>query len=699
VIAVPTALASVTTGQKLPRPVQEQLDRLSLAQRPAALDLGHTAIIAGPGSGKTTTMVAKAAYLIALHGPKAVAMTTFTNAATREMRNRLEAVVGKDGVRGLLISTLHGAMRQTLKKDRALSRRALMGEHEAKLVQRRIVARLFGAEPDKAFAEEVLNAMGRLRSRYPRRTEPLSDSQADTIAAAVLAEYVSYLERENKFDLDELLKLSVESLVAGNSRPLDRKFLIVDEYQDTDETQHAWVKLHADAGCIVTIVGDDDQSIYGFRGSIGYRSMADFIASYKPACYEVTTTYRTAPVIMRAATNVIRHNRERLDKAVTSAVVDPPGTFDTAAFASGNPPVVNFYRMQADGSGFIPLSPDGSAVQAAPGDNGNCDAKDAQEASDKDRGANLRSSQLEAVTAVLTVYDRIQEGGGTGAILGRNNADLDLVEAMARAYRIPFYRPGSRSALSPEIVTGVTALLEAGYLPPSPERITRILDLVGFPAAEIDGVYQFMSSLAAAGNDDFLAHFYDPALYDQIDNVDDRTRLRHVRDLLLSWSDASLTYGRCASGEMESEFLALLEDVRAFVLSSRRAGEKIRYQIDLLFNMVAKSSGDIRERVQKMHYLLRKSERQEDEPQESAIYLGTLHSAKGLEFDSVWMIRASDRRTDDAEEERRLFYVGMTRAKTYLCISTSAVAPVFSPFVDESINAPNNDPAPALTAE
>lgn len=678
------ASPSVEIDAKLPPAVQKQLDRLSPAQRPAALDLGHTAIIAGPGSGKTTTMVAKASYLIALYGPRAVAMTTFTNAATKEMRTRLEAVVGKDGTRGLLISTLHGAMRQTLQKDRALSRRTLMGEHEAKTVQRRMVARLLGGEPDKQFSEEILNAMGRLRSRYPRRNEPLSDAQEDVVAAEVLANYLDYLAHENKTDLDELLKLSVESIVAGDSQPLNRKFLIVDEYQDTDETQHAWVKLHAESGCMVTIVGDDDQSIYGFRGSIGYRSMADFIQSFSPSCYEVTTTYRTAPVIMRAATNVIRHNRERLDKNVVSAVLEPEGTFDTATFTSGCPPTINFYRMRSDGLGFSPLSP--AVSDAGGGDEGVGNVQDGSvdPETENDGGRKIHSAMMEAITAVLTVYDRMQNGGGTGAILGRNNAEIDLVEAMARAYQIPFYRSGSRSALSPEIVTGVTALLEAGYLPLSPDRISRILELMRFAAPVVDAVYQFMSEQVSSGKDDFLALLYDGELYDRIDAIDDRTRLRGVRDVLLSWSDASLIYGRCANDAMEAEFRSLLENLRAFVLSSQRAGEKVQFQINLLFGMIAKSTGDIRERVQKMLYLLRKSDRP-DETTESAVYLGTLHSAKGLEFDSVWMIRAYDRRTDDEDEERRLFYVGMTRAKSYLCISTSATKPTFSPFVDESL--------------
>jgi len=657
----------------VPETVASLLDRLSPAQRPAALDLGHTAIIAGPGSGKTTTMVAKAAYLISLYGPKAVAMTTFTNAATAEMRTRLQQVVGAGGVRGLLISTLHGAMRKTLQGDSAQSSRSLIGEHEAKALQKRFIYEVCGdlTDPD---TEELLNAIGRLRSRYPRRTEPLTQNEVDQAAAVILPRYLEFLEQENKMDLDEILKISVESIERGNSRPLQKKFLIVDEYQDTDETQHAWVKLHAQAGCKVTIVGDDDQSIYGFRGSIGYRSMADFISTFSPSCYEVTTTYRTAPLIMQAATNVIRHNPERLEKRIVSAVQGQAGTFDVIEFGLRHG--VRMMRMDDDCGRFLEAASVSDDEQDE--ECGDVDAENGD-----GQTVNVRAAELEAATAVMNMHRMMLDHGGRAAILGRNNADLNMAETIARFHAIPYYRPGGRAYLDPEIVTGITSIVECGFLPLTAARLAHVLELVRMPREYVRDIIEYVRQRMESDADDVVSILYEPTLYERMVELDQQTRLRQVRDILVSWTDTCLVYGRCANKGMEEEFLLALDQVRAFVMSAQHAGGNLRSQIGILFDMIAKSKGDLRERVQKMKFLLQKSKSEKEDGK--ALYLGTLHSSKGQEFDYVWILRCEDRNEEDSEEARRLLYVGMTRAKTYLCISSSSKSGI-SPMVFGSLS-------------
>jgi superfamily I DNA/RNA helicase len=660
--------------------VELLLGRLSDAQRPAATDEGHTVIVAGPGSGKTTTMVAKAVYLADKYGPENVAMVTFTRNATAEMKARVSRAIGKAAMDAMQISTLHVAMSGTLPNDQRTRNRKRLKPGEAASLLYSVIGAV-AKNRHYCKKEDVANAVTRLRSCYPQPLAPLSDSPIDTLAYDVLLAYQDMLQKQSLGDMDQMLKESVESLVSGVSRPLERKFLIVDEYQDTDETQHEWVKIHASSGLMTTIVGDDDQSIYAFRGSIGYRSMTDFMGSFEHRRYDIVTTYRTAPLIMGAALRMVGHNKERLEKRIESGADAGPGMVELRVYAKGCH--VLAMRLAPDGTGYYDLISGDSVADDLPGDLPGDYDPDALDAARAAGGAS--AAILEACGAVDRISALMRYGGGSGAILAKTNFQLGALEARARELGITFYRSGAGSFLDKSYVAETVALIRMGYEPPSPRSIGMVLSLLNFSDHNIAIIIKVMSDYGSAC--DPFSFLFDSGMFSRLDSLDDATKLRALRDRLEAWADIAITRGRCLTRQMCEEVSGHIMGLSDFIISMQNdrgsRSRHIAFMCDFIANRV---DGALAERVRKAQFIFGRDPNKSG-PGKDDLYLGTIHSAKGMEFDYVWMLRCNESPDDGEslqgdllpgdsgiEESRRVSYVGMTRAKSHLFMSAVSTA-------------------------
>ncbi|PKY09748.1 hypothetical protein B1757_13185 [Acidithiobacillus marinus] len=650
---------------------QSILARLSESQLPAALDEGHTVMVAGPGSGKTTTMVAKAAYLSEKYGPEKVAMLTFTRNAAQEMRERLGAAIGVHEAAAVHISTLHVAMGEIVSKVSKWKKRKRLRPGEALSMIHKSLDEAHGARLDNNQRARCFTAFNLIRSRYPLPDKPPDGNSETVIAYAAVVSYLESLKELNLTDYDSMLKDSVEALQMGLAKPMDRRFLIVDEYQDTDETQHEWIKIHARHGVMVTIVGDDDQSIYAFRGSIGYKSMVDFMESFPHNRYNVTTTYRTAPLIMKAATNMIGRNAQRLDKDVKSGVSSNPGVIEFRVYKRNG--LLQEARMSQDLSGFYTIdSGDMVTDEESCGDPDNdTDPQDDAESAAADVGG---AAYQEASAAVDYVAGLMQFEGGVGAILARTNFSLGMLEARARQIGIPYQRSGAGVFLDKPHISEALALISMGFELPNKKNVGMALSLYQITPASISQVIKVMGACGACADPfDFL---FDSELYAGLDTVDDATKLRAFREAIADWRDLVLTRGKCLTRDMIQEIQnglsALLSDV---CLYQSDKGKKLN-ELNFFFSFVGhKVDGSIQERVRSAARILG-GEPSTTNSDSRQLYIGTLHSAKGMEFDYVWLLRCNATDPQDGmdlvssiEEERRLFYVGMTRAKTHLFFS------------------------------
>lgn len=301
------------------------LEHLNPEQRDAVLHTdGPLLILAGAGSGKTRVIAYRIAYLIGsgLIQPSGVLAVTFTNKAAEEMRARVAALIGTDGS-GLWISTFHALCARLLRREApaiGLSRDFVIYDAADQLaVARQIVREL-------NFDEKLLQprvALARISHAKNRMEGPETlgsgrGSFRDEQIGRVYSRYVEVLRASNALDFDDLLLKTVELFEKSDStraRYADRfRYVMVDEYQDTNRPQYLLIKQLASGSRNLGVVGDPDQSIYKWRGA-DLRNILDFEQDFPEArIVRLERNYRSTQIILDAATAVIGQNRNRKEK-------------------------------------------------------------------------------------------------------------------------------------------------------------------------------------------------------------------------------------------------------------------------------------------------------------------------------------------------------------------------------------------------
>ncbi|WP_448505680.1 DNA helicase II [Immundisolibacter sp.] len=607
--------------------LERQIDRLNSPQREAVTAPGQIALVlAGAGSGKTRVLTHRIAWLIEVEraAPLEILAVTFTNKAAAEMRERIGQLVPLPP-RGMWVGTFHGIAHRLL---RAHWREAGLPETFQILDsddQQRLIKRLLREVGDETLRPAAVAAFINARKDEGQRARHV-DTQgfADRAALAELyRRYEAACERGGMVDFGELLLRSndlwVQQPVLRDHYRRRFRHILVDEFQDTNALQYAWLCNLAGPDTSLFAVGDDDQAIYGWRGA-KVENMREFERQFPNVkVVRLEQNYRSTGTILAAANALIAHNRERLGKNLWSDAGNGEPIHLYAAYneqdearfvveqievwaAAGNPraEVAILYRSNAQSRAFEEALMARRIKYRVYGGQRFFDRAEIRDA--------LAYLRLIANPADDTAFERVinQPPRGIG------DKTLDTLRSEARASGLSMWEV-------------LTRLLQGGGLP-------------GRTAAALGGFAQLIQTLRAACQGQPLT--------DQA--------LRVIRD-----SGLKDHHGKDVDGKGEGRVENLDELVNAASLFVNE--EEDLDDLTAFLSHAALEAGDA-----------------QGEAGADCVQLMTLHSAKGLEFRQVFLVGMeeglfpSQRSIDDParlEEERRLCYVGLTRARERLCVS------------------------------
>ena len=301
------------------------IETLNDKQKEAVLyNEGPLLIIAGAGAGKTKTLTTKIAYLIeeGFAMPYNILAITFTNKAAKEMKDRLFSLIG-DLAKQVQVSTFHSfglkLLRENYKKLGYEKNFVIMDSDDSLTVVKKIVKDL-GYDPKIYNPRAIRNKISSCKNEMmtPEMYERYAVSDYEKVILEVYKKYEEKLQKNNSVDFDDLLLLPIK-LFKENKEVLDRyqdqyQYILIDEYQDTNEAQYILSKLISAKNRKITCVGDDSQSIYSFRGA-NYKNILNFEKDYKDAkTILLEENYRSTTTILDAANQVIKNNKQRKDK-------------------------------------------------------------------------------------------------------------------------------------------------------------------------------------------------------------------------------------------------------------------------------------------------------------------------------------------------------------------------------------------------
>ena len=616
--------------------VSHLLDDLNPAQREAvSAPPGHYLVLAGAGSGKTRVLTHRIAWLNEVQGVPAhgILAVTFTNKAAGEMRARVDAQL-RHGARGMWIGTFHGIAHRLLRlhwNEAKLPEafQVLDSDDQLRLVKR--VAQQLELDDGRFPPRQIawwINAQ-KDEGRRPQHIQPGDDPWTDALRRAY-ALYQERCDRAGLVDFAELLLRAHELLrdnpaLLGHYRTRFRDIL-VDEFQDTNAIQYAFVRVLAGDSGRVFVVGDDDQAIYGWRGA-RVENVQQFLRDFPGArTIRLEQNYRSSANILNAANAVISHNPDRIGKQLWTDSGD------------GEPVDVYAAYNEMDEARFV----------------------------------------------VERIRQWVRDGGSwrEAAVLYRSNAQSRALEEVLLAEQVPYRVYGGMRFFERAEVKDTLAYLrlvasraddaafERTVNTPARGIGDRTLDEVRRRAREAQvSLWQAATSLVAenalaarARNavagflsliDALDAETTDLALKDRVDHVLARSGLRE------HWASES-------RGQLDAE--SRLENLDELVSVASRFS---RAELD-------DDQESMSELVAFLSYAALEAGEGQAQADEDGVQLMTLHSAKGLEFPLVFLVGVEEgvfpsskslEEQGRLEEERRLAYVGITRARQKLVMT------------------------------
>ncbi|HHY03655.1 MAG TPA: DNA helicase PcrA [Thermoanaerobacterales bacterium] len=604
------------------------LNDLNPEQKKAVIHTkGPLLILAGAGSGKTRVLTYKVAYILRTKTANArnIIAITFTNKAAREMKERVEQLL--PGKKGLLISTFHSAcvrfLRQDIDKLGYNRNFNIFDTQDQKVVIRECIAKM-NLDEKKYTPQSVLGYIGRAKDIL-KTPDECSDNAKDIRERTMAGLYKLYqkrLKENNALDFDDLIMKTVE-LFRQNPSVLSKyqeryQYILVDEYQDTNRAQYELIRMLAAKHRNLCVVGDDDQSIYGFRGA-DIRNILDFEEDFPDATViRLEQNYRSSQNILDAANNVIDHNFGRKRKTLWTE------------------------------------NPSGHKIGIA----------------------SLENEHDEAFFIAREIENMILKDGmeyKDFAVLYRTNAQSRVIEEVMVKMGIPYRMIGGMRFYERREIKDLLAYLRAIANPYDDVSLMRIINVPkrGIGEATIDK----LNNLADENNlriFDIIKMIEDTPLAAGVVN-----RVSKFRKLMIDFIDKSETmtisdliryvldetgYMKELTLENSPESISRIENLQEFV------GAAIEYE---------NRSSDIR-LEDFLAELALVSDVDKLEDGEQAVVLMTLHGAKGLEFPVVFLAGMDEGifpharcmlDADELEEERRLCYVGITRAKQRLYLT------------------------------
>ena len=586
----------------------------------------HALVLAGAGSGKTRVLTTRIAWLIKSDHvtPGGVLAVTFTNKAAREMMTRLTAMLPMNP-RGLWIGTFHGLANRLLRthhQEAGLPREFQILDMQDQLSAVKRLAKSLNVDEDRFPPRDLQRFINGqkdegLRARDVPAGDDLTRRQVEFFAA-----YDEQCQREGVADFAELLLRSYE-LLARNEILRDHyrarfRYILVDEFQDTNRLQYRWLKLFAGPASRLFAVGDDDQSIYGFRGA-NVGNLAEFEKEFsKGKVIRLEQNYRSQGNILDAANALISNNRNRLGKNLWTSA----GTGDPLRVFQGD--------SDADEARFI----------------------------------------AEEVGALRREGARLVDI----AVLYRSNAQSRVLEHALFGATIPYRVYGGLRFFERAEVKHALAYLR---LIASPADDTSFLRVANFPprgigarsmeqlqdAAKREGVSLFAAIDSSSGKGSQFKK-----LIEELKTETTGLSLPKTVEHVIHRSGLIEHYKNEREGADRIENLEeLVNAATAFVQDERGTDERSTEQGEEMSPLVAFLT----------HAALEAGDHQAAAGQD-ALQLMTVHSAKGLEFNAVFMSGLEEglfphdqslAEKDGLEEERRLAYVAITRARQRLYLS------------------------------
>lgn len=583
---------------------------LNEEQSAAFLDDQNTVVIACPGSGKTRLSIAKAVKYILTLGVDSVVMVTFSRAAADQMRSRLADRIGLQRAAKVKIGTYHGLCHELLRayyKANGQSYRVVKEGQSRKF--------MFGAR-DKVASnitnDEVLEGIARIKATY--LTDEEVAARTDPVAL-IFAEYQNTLAAFKGKDFGDLVREATRLMLQGKMRPFGCKHLLADEFQDSDKMQWLWLIAHSRVGSNIHAVGDDDQSIYGFRNAMGYLAFSGLVDEIGARQHFLSTNYRCGRDIVLVADQVISENVGRIPKQ---------------------------FKVGSSFPGQVLLS-------------------------------HYSDPALEAEAVILQFEELVDSGAikpitNEFAVMHRTNFGLDYLDMAAVGCKYKVVRDGGSNFMDRPHVAQAHATLLLGLSPRDRLGWATAVEIAGMSN---DGVNRF---------NDYIQHLSDKtdmedALYDKgwLDRLgkQDRTLFQQYRSVLMEWREtiSDLNESRAPDEDYEQPVIDVCEKL-SMLTTKRNAKRDINF---LGRTIASKLKGSLAARLKRVAQKEKPKEDEEGEAKSPVLRLMTLHSAKGLEFDACWVVGVNagslPMMDSDIEEERRLYYVGLTRAMVRIYIS------------------------------
>lgn len=591
---------------------------------------GPCLVLAGAGSGKTRVITNKIAYLVQQCGYKArnIAAVTFTNKAAREMKERVGQTLGKAESRGLMVSTFHtlglNIIRREYKQLGLKAGFSLFDDQDQLALLKELTEKQL--DGDKDLLRQLMSTISNWKNDMlsPDQAKAMAQGEQQQLFAFCYEMYHTQMRAYNALDFDDLILLPV-LLLRGQQEVRQRwqnriRYLLVDEYQDTNSSQYELVKLLVGERARLTVVGDDDQSIYSWRGAKPQNLVLLGQDFPNLRLIKLEQNYRSTSRILRAANILIANNPHVYEKSLFSEI------------------------------------PDGEKLKVIMAKN--------------------EEHEAEKVTAEIVAHKFLNRTHYRDyAILYRGNHQSRLIEKSLMQNRVPYKISGGTSFFARAEIKDIMAYLRVLV---NPDDDNAFLRIVNTPKREIGpATMEKLGSYANMRGKSLFECSFELGLEQHLSGRG-LDNLRRFTQWLVAISD------NAERGNTVEAVRSLVRDIHYEdwlyeTSSSAKAAEMRMKNVSELYAwIVADLEGDnydqeektLKEVVQRLT-LRDMMERGEDEDDSDAVQLMTLHASKGLEFPYVYMLGTEEgilpHQTsvdeDNVEEERRLMYVGITRAQ------------------------------------
>jgi DNA helicase-2/ATP-dependent DNA helicase PcrA len=610
------------------------LDGLNPVQREAAATTeGPVLIVAGPGSGKTRTLTHRIAYLLAAKKawPSQVLALTFTNKAAREMRDRVHRLVGAEEAKGIWMGTFHSVFARILRREAerlGYSRDfSIYDTGDSENIIKAQLAR-YGVDPKRYTPRSVRHRISGAKNQLvsPEEYQRLAADPFEEAVAKVYGPYNDALRRANALDFDDLLIKPIELFQRFPDVLADYrkrwKYLHIDEYQDTNRAQYQLAKLLAAEHQNLCVVGDDAQSIYAFRGA-DITNILSFQKDYPDAkTIRLEQNYRSTQKILKLADAIIKRNADQLDK--------------------------DLWTDNAEGEHVILM----------------------EALSEKDEAQKIERR-------IRDLHVRHGVPHREVAVLYRTNAQSRSIEDALRRGGIPYRIVGGLSFYARKEIKDALAYLRLVVNPNDQASVRRVINYPtrGIGAKTMERIEMFAAEQRLT-------------LWQALERAEDAgvgsRAANAIGEFTFLISRYASKANTGAADEIARELLAesgLLANLREEnTVESLARWENVQELISAVAEFTgahgnAEHTPTLSEFLQQVQLV---TDADAFESDENRVTLMTLHGSKGLEFKVVFVtgleeglfpLAAAAQDPKELEEERRLFYVGVTRAEELLFLS------------------------------